>query len=139
MKNKKKFIILSSILVILAVGAFFIFYNLKKASTVPTEDTQDSNISYVTTTMDKPFYVELKANPSTGYQWQADFDTTLVKLNKADFAQNTNTNVVGAEVNQIFEFQILQKKDTTITFRYVRPWEVNGVASDTKTYKIIVK
>lgn len=139
MKSKKKFIILSCVLTVLAIGAFFVIYNLKKAGTLVSETTQDSNVSYVTAVMDKPFYIELKANPSTGYQWQADFDTSLLKLNKTDFTQGSNTDVVGAEVNQTFEFQILEKGDTSITFRYVRPWEANGAASDTKTYKIIVK
>lgn len=139
LNNKKKFLILSIVLILLAVGVFFVFSNLKKSSQIQSENTQNTNISSVTAVMDKPFYIELSANPSTGYQWQADFDTTLLKLNKTDFTQNTNQDIVGAEVTQVFEFQILQKRDSSISFRYVRPWETNAVASDTKTYQVIVK
>ncbi len=140
MGNKKKFVILLLILLILVAGVIYLFLRLgKQTSDKKSETAQNSNINKIIAVLDKPFYVDLPANPSTGYQWQADFDTKLIKLNNTSFSQANNPNIVGSEVTQTFEFQPLEKTDTTITFRYVRPWEINTPPAETKLYNIIIQ
>lgn len=140
MANKKKLIILSLILLILSIVAFFVLYNLNKQlinkKTVSSENLATNKIIAA---FDKPFYIELTANISTGYQWQADFDTKILKLNNTSFSQPQNTEKVGTEEIQTLEFQALEKGDTAITFRYVKPWEVNTPPVETKKYDVSIR
>lgn len=141
MVNKKKYITLSLILLVFVIATGFVLFNLnnQKSNSTP-KTTQNSSTNKIIAALDKPFYIDLVSNPSTGYQWQADFDTSLVKLNKTSYSQpNETNNVVGSEVTQSFEFQPLQKTDMTITFRYVRPWETDTPPSKTATYSITIQ
>jgi predicted secreted protein len=140
MANKKKFTILLLMLLALCLSAIFILYNLnKQLSNKKNQVSQNLNTNKIIAAFDKPFYIELSMNPSTGFQWQANFDTQVLKLNKTDFVQPGNTEKVGAEEIQRFEFQALEKVNTSITFRYLRPWEVDTPPAETKTYDITLQ
>ena len=140
MTNKKKLVILSFILLTLSVVAFFVLYNLNKQLISKNKgSSQNLTTNKIIAVFDKPFYIELTANISTGYQWQADFDTKILKLNNTGFAQPKDTEKVGTEEIQTFEFQALEKGDTSVTFRYVRPWEADTQPTDTKQFDITIQ
>ncbi len=137
--DKKKFIVLISILLLLSLGVIFVLYSINNNLKNKQVNTTQSDTNKVIVVLDKPFYIDLTANPSTGYQWQADFDTKILKLNKTDYTQPKDNSIVGSEVTQTFEFQPLEKTNTTITFRYVRPWETDTPPTETKSYDITIQ
>jgi len=138
--NKKKFTLLLSTLLLLSLGVISLLFTINKSiKNKQTDLTNQSGSDKVIALSDKPFYIELTANPSTGYQWQADFDTKVLKLNKVDYAQPKDTNAVGSEVAQTFEFQPLEKTNTSITFKYVRPWETDTPPTGTKSYNVVIQ
>lgn len=97
-----------------------------------------STIAQAASNMEMPtnsnqFQVILKANPTTGYQWQVkNYDKSLFKLISSTY-QKPNTNLVGAGGKVIFTFQVLKKSNlpsqSTLNFYYARPWEPKAGSS----------
>lgn len=139
MVNKKKYIIVSVIVLILFSISFFILRTFSRSTANQPQSANNSSTNYVLARSDKPFYIEIPASPSTGHQWQADFDSKILKLINSDFQQKKKVNTNDTEVVQVFEFQPLVKENTTINFKYVRPWEENASPTDTKTYQVTIQ
>jgi len=138
MHNKRKFVLLSIIVLILSVVVVFILLSMHQPPNTDKQSVED-NTSHIIAQSDKPFYIEIPSTPATGYQWQADFDSKALKLVNVEFKQTQNQGIVGATEIQVFEFQPLAKQDSVVTLQYVRPWEKDVPAADTKIYKIFVK
>jgi inhibitor of cysteine peptidase len=84
------------------------------------------------------FVITLEANPTTGYQWQADFDKSSLKLIKSDYKQSeSKPGLVGVGGKEYFTFEGLKKGNTRITLVYKRAWE-QGSASQ-KVFNVSVK
>ena len=138
----KKIVLLVSILLILVLAiAVLLSYGNKSQSVTPQpqqkaeENTQKENIIV---DKSKNFSVVLDSNPTTGYQWEAKFDESFIKLVSSNYMQNPQTeNMVGSGGTQNFEFSALKSGETEMTFYYVRPWEKDNPA-ETKTYKVII-
>jgi len=70
------------------------------------------------------FTIFLDANPSTGYTWEADFDSELLQLVASEFRQGAAPRgMVGVGGEQRFTFRGLKAGTTDVTFTYKRPWE----------------
>ncbi|MCP4263955.1 MAG: protease inhibitor I42 family protein [Planctomycetes bacterium] len=68
------------------------------------------------------FTVSLKSNPSTGYTWKEEHDSTMIELLKPkEFISRSSE--VGGGGEEIFEFQTRQLGDTHIKMEYQREWE----------------
>ena len=69
--------------------------------------------------------IALGSNPSTGYNWQAEYNTNLLELVEETFepGEYAKQGVVGAGGTELFRFKGLNKGTTTITFKYKRSWE----------------
>lgn len=138
--NKKRLVVMSLILLVLGIVAIIILGSINRSLQVEKRGSaQNEDYDLIIASVEKPFYVDLTVNISTGYQWQANFDTELLKLNNVSFKQKVNGDQVGQEQVQLFEFQPLTKAETSIIFQYVKPWETDTTPSDTKTYKITIK
>lgn len=137
MTSKKKLIIIASVLLIMILGAVFILVGLKNEADKISLNTL-SDTGKIVAVLEKPFFLERAATPSTGYQWQADFDTKTVKLIGTTFSEAKDPNIVGGEVIQTFEFQPLEKGETTVKLRYVRPWEDTAPAQ-IEEFLIVIK
>ncbi|KTD23394.1 secreted protein [Legionella lansingensis] len=73
------------------------------------------------------FLVTLPANPTTGYQWTVeDYDKSFLKLLSSRYAA-PQTKLMGAGGEMSFTFQLISgrsyPKNTTLVFKYARPWE----------------
>jgi predicted secreted protein len=68
------------------------------------------------------FAIALKAVPSTGYRWKAEFDSSIVDLLKPERFVSQATSVGGGG-QEILEFEAKRKGDTEITISYQREWE----------------
>lgn len=138
--NKKRLVVMSSILLVLGIVAIIILGSINRSLQVEKSGSaQNEDYDIIIASVEKPFYVDLTVNISTGYQWQANFDTELLKLNNVSFKQEVGGDQVGQEQIQLFEFQPLTKAETSIIFQYVKPWEADTPPVDTKTYKITIK
>lgn len=91
-----------------------------------------------TVTLNKPFHIKLKANPSTGYKWGASYDNSFLKLLKESHQRDPSKpkNYVGVGGVTTFTFRPIRKGETSINFRYKRPWEKE--VAETKTFRIII-
>lgn len=87
------------------------------------------------------FLIELKSNPSTGYQWQTEYDETYLLLVEHFYVPDTlpegGEGVVGAGGVEKFDFRGLVPGATQITFSYAREWEEEPI--ETKVYEITIE
>ena len=90
---------------------------------------------------DKEFVVliALESNPTTGYSWQASFDTTALELVEQTYelGEYAKEGLVGAGGTELFRFKALKSGTVQITFNYQRPWEDESI--DQKTFTVEVK
>lgn len=138
MVNKKRLIVITLVLLVFILGAVLILFGLKRQQ-ANNDSLKGSGSGEIIAVLEKPFYIEFASNPSTGYQWQADFDPKTVKLIDTTFSEAKDPNIIGGEIVQTFEFQPLVKGNTTVNFRYVRPWEENTSPLKTEEFMITVK
>lgn len=85
------------------------------------------------------FSISLESNPTTGYSWEVDFDSTAIELIDNKYTSDSQEEVVGAGGTETFEFLALQSGETQITFSYLRPWEKDKEPIETKVYNISIK
>lgn len=83
------------------------------------------------------FYINLKGNPSTGYQWIIDYNKDILKLDSEDSVSTCKDKMmVGCGNETSYKFTVLTTGKTSLTFKYMRVWEsVQPVES--KEFKIV--
>lgn len=89
------------------------------------------------------FKIELKSNPTTGYHWvmENSAEVNLVDSLSDIYTQDekSNENVVGSGGTQTFQFKATRKGIDTLSFIYVRPWEVGAVPADKASFIVEVR
>ena len=91
----------------------------------------------ITVRVDQQFIITLESNPTTGYQWKADFDQSLLRLVGSKFESSEQEGAVGAGGKQSFTFQGLDQGQTCVTLGYQRPQEERPV--DEKVFTVNIK
>jgi len=83
--------------------------------------------------------IALESNPTTGYGWEAVFDTAMLELVEQTFelGEFAKENIVGAGGTELFRFKGLSKGKTEITFNYKRSWETESL--DTKVFTVEIQ
>jgi len=93
-----------------------------------TTTTNATNVTHgepMTAAQGQNFAITLRSNPSTGYHWEPQFDSTALSLTDSAFVSDPNPhNLVGVPGSQVFTFQGLTKGTTTITFNNVSPAQI---------------
>lgn len=87
------------------------------------------------------FSIELKSNPTTGYQWQVkELNKYFLELESSTFipALNENTNIVGSGGVELWSFKAIKPGQTSISFFYSRSWE-NKKPIQKKTFNVFIK
>jgi len=80
------------------------------------------------------FVIELEANPTTGYEWQLEFDSgTLTLLNQVFKKKGGG---IGAAGVQHFRFQASTPGQTRIRAIYKRSWEASSLEEHTFIVKV---
>ncbi len=80
--------------------------------------------------------IALESNPTTGYEWEADFDESLLKLAQSDFTP-ARTGLTGAGGEQRFTFEGLKASKTEVTLTYKRQWEQDF--AERRTFVVSIK
>jgi inhibitor of cysteine peptidase len=76
--------------------------------------------------------ITLDSNPSTGYEWIAEFDSEYIRIIKRDYV--ASSILLGASGIERFEFKALMSGVTTLTMVYKKSWEKSF--ADEKIYSI---
>ena len=84
------------------------------------------------------FFVILEANPTTGYQWEVDFDSDYLELTNREYV-TPSSGLVGAGGDETFNFLALKSGQTEITFSYLRSWEKDISPIEEKIYQITIE
>jgi predicted secreted protein len=103
-------------------------------------DISDSHTSPVELTVGQPLNLTLAANPTTGYQWQlaAPVDQNVLKFTSSRHS-GPQSAMPGAGGQQILGFTAAGQGKTTISLKYVRPWETNTPPAKTVVAEVVVK
>ena len=82
------------------------------------------------------YEVSLDSNPSTGYQWQVEFDEDFLEMvdHRFEFDSDTNPPLPGTAGKDTFVFRAVAKGNTRVEFTYKRPWETESL--ETKVYAL---
>ncbi len=68
------------------------------------------------------FRITLPENPSTGFKWEARFNGDFLVLQSRQYV-DAGTGRMGGGGQAVFSFLPLKQGETSLVFRYKRPWE----------------
>ena len=83
----------------------------------------------IVATNGETFVIELEGNPTTGYEWQLEFEPDQLEL--VDEAIQPLSNNIGAAAAQRFEFRAARPGHATIRALYKRRWETKPLHQQT--------
>ncbi len=98
---------------------------------IPNEKETEAELIHAR--VGEPFTISLPANPTTGYNWNADYDYVLLSLESSDFERGSS-KAFGAGGTSVFVFKPLKPGKTTIYFVYKRSWE--NIVADTRAFYV---
>lgn len=84
------------------------------------------------------FTIALDENPSTGYLWEAQFDSSFVELVDSNYEASSGGGV-GAEGTRSFVFAALKEGNTEVTMVLKRPWEEETADEKVFTVEVAVE
>jgi inhibitor of cysteine peptidase len=93
----------------------------------------DMNQSELKVKLNKEFLISLESVPTTGYVWEAKFDSEMVKLKDKSF-KASEPLAIGGGGTEKFTFVPIGIGETEITMILKRPWEKE--AAEDRTYRI---
>ncbi len=93
----------------------------------------------INTTVNQEFIIALDSNPTTGYNWEASYDESILKLvdSKYEMGKQAQAGLVGAGGTQYFQFKALKTGKTEITVTYKRSWETDF--AEQKVFNVDIK
>ncbi|MHB1416731.1 MAG: protease inhibitor I42 family protein [Chloroflexota bacterium] len=85
------------------------------------------------TAVGNAFRFDVDGNPTTGYEWQAQYDEGFLQLADRTYTA-PSSGLLGAGGKFTFTFKALREGETTIKLLYKRPWET--AVAETKEYTV---
>ena len=89
----------------------------KSADQYYTEGSQSVEIA-----SGEQFTIKLESNITTGYEWQAAYDESLLALLESEYVPDDEDGPPGSGGAQFFTFEGLNSGTTEIVLVYKRPW-----------------
>jgi inhibitor of cysteine peptidase len=115
---KKFSILLSSAILLLGV--------LAGCSKVNANQNYGTDGQSINARVGDTFTIQLKTNPTTGYDWvYSDTNGTVQLLEKTYVADSTD--VIGSGGTDYFKFKAQARGNATLVFDYERPWEATSI------------
>ena len=91
----------------------------------------------INTTVNGEFAIALDSNPTTGYSWNASYDTSMLSLEKEKYQPSEKEpGLVGAGGTQYYQFKALKAGSTEINLTYLRSWEEEPI--DRKVFTVVI-
>ena len=109
-------------------------------SSAMNSQTYTSGDTLIRVSVEVEFTIILDSNPTTGYFWyfSSPPDEVIIKLVDDTF-QPPTTRLKGAGGKQLWTFLPVGEGKTTISLKYVRPWEKDTPPVRTKSFTVIVE
>ena len=109
---------------------------VSKTTTMKTvgANVTQSNGTHITARLGQNFTIRLSSNPSTGYRWQAQYNTSRVAL-KNEMYVPTQPVTPGSGGTEVCTFQGLKVGTTTITFNKMSP---SGTVTERVNYPVTI-
>ena len=86
------------------------------------------------------FVIKLESNPTTGYSWQVQLDSTYVELVSSEYVPlPAEEEMVGVGGEEIFTFLASAPGQTEIIFSYLWPWEEGVEPIETLRYQVNIE
>jgi len=89
----------------------------------------------------REFTIELRANWTTGYQWQLRWprDESFIKAVRREYIRpESGQPRVGAGGKEVWTFKAVKPATTLLSFKYTRPWEKNAVPAKITNALLVV-
>jgi predicted secreted protein len=120
--------------IIVSVLINFSCRTLKKSTADKMEKTDTIIVS-----KGESFKIIVRANPSTGYDWQMDEKLTNTKV-VIFINQNfkVDNDAVGSPGNETWNFKTIGTGETSIKLTYLRSW-IPDKPAEIKIFKVLVK
>jgi inhibitor of cysteine peptidase len=96
----------------------------------------DTSIEVIEVEAGQTFSFSLESNPSTGYSWQAQFDSEFLKLVESVFVEGSS-GLIGAPGHESFKFLALKEGQVDIKMIYKRSWEPDHIDEQIKVINIV--
>jgi inhibitor of cysteine peptidase len=96
----------------------------------------ETSIEVIEVEAGQTFGFSLESNPSTGYAWQAQFDSELLKLVESEFVE-VSPGLIGAPGYESFKFLALKEGQVDIKLIYKRAWEPDHINEQIKVVNIV--
>ncbi len=84
--------------------------------------SQTDLINVIEKVQGEQFKISLPENPSTGYSWEVNYDTCILRLDNHVYTPE-GEQAIGSGGSAQFTFTALEEGLTLITFSLKRPWE----------------
>ena len=81
------------------------------------------------------FVIELQGNATTGYEWELEFDTGMIKGVGQEYKPGGEG--IGAGGRERFTLKALKAGETVIRALYKRPWEREAI--EEKKFKVRIQ
>jgi predicted secreted protein len=96
-------------------------------------DEKETKVQLIHARVGEPFTISIPANPTTGYNWTADYDYVLLDEGNAIY-ERSPSGALGSGGTSVFVFKPLKPGKTTIYFVYKRSWE--NIVADTRSFLV---
>ncbi len=96
----------------------------------------EAGIEVIEVEVGHTFGFSLESNPSTGYAWQAQFDSEFLKLVESEFVE-ASSGLIGAPGYESFKFLALKEGQVDIKLVYKRAWEADHINEQIKVVNIV--
>jgi predicted secreted protein len=96
-------------------------------------EENETKVQLIQARVNESFTISLPSNPTTGYNWVADYDYVLLEQGRAGF-EKSPSGALGSGGTSVFIFTPQQPGKTTIYFVYKRSWE--NIVADTRAFLI---
>jgi len=107
------------------------------AGCVSTGKTYIDDEETINSRIGEEFVIALDSNPTTGYEWMASYDDSVLTLTYEDYDAEKCPGLVGAGGTYYFGFEAIKKGETQITLDYQREPENKSI--DRRVFTISIK
>ena len=124
---------------IISILLLALFFLIMASGVASADRCIQTNIKekQLTVKANQNFNINLKSNPTTGYNWYSNFDPNYVQLIDEKYIPD-NPKLIGSEGQTFFKFKALRPGATYITLKYQRSWENCLPAKEIMFHMIII-
>jgi predicted secreted protein len=106
---------------------------IEPANSYSISGEKETKMDIIHAKINEPFKISIPSNPTTGYEWVADYDYVLLDLMNSQFEKGPS-EAIGGGGDSVFVFKPKKEGLTTISFVYKRSWE--NIVADARTFQV---